>query len=607
MSTPRIAALRGLLRGRSLKAQSAALLAAYALFLAAVYGGFSVLLLRREVAAAHARLEQTARLVAAEIDAHLESGRQRLATVARLPGLVHGLQRLEEARGEGYIPPWTTLHYLFFKSPVFTGGVFLLDRSGTVLWTEPPGLPWLGRTLAAHPAIGELLGGAGTPVSPGLAADGLLTAPHVVIGVPIEGPEGEVAGLLGGVVDLTATGFAAALAAVPTAAGRYLSVVDQAGRVIASTEPARLFTGARDASPASEEAPVARAALRHAPWEVVAGEPRETTLAPIWQLQRLLVGMGLAMLVLALTIGSYFLRGFVRAIARLTASAEVIARGDLSQPVAVDERHLEIATLATTFERMRTEIRRSQAVLTRRLAEREDLIRLKEEFLANVSHELRTPLNVIFGYTDILLERETDAERCDALHRIRAQSEQLLHLLGDLMTLSGLNAGRIALEPSPVAVDDLLGRLRPLMDQLAHGRPITPVCECDGAVPALYTDRLRLEQVLTNLVTNAFKFTDEGSIVLRVRHAADEQRVVFEVVDSGIGIPAHELPYIFDEFRQVDGSMSRRHGGVGLGLALVRRLVELLGGTVTVRSRPGAGSTFIVSLPVDHGRLRSAA
>lgn len=100
--------------------------------------------------------------------------------------------------------------------------------------------------------------------------------------------------------------------------------------------------------------------------------------------------------------------------------------------------------------------------------------------------------------------------------------------------------------------------------------------------------------------TNAFKFTSEGQVALRVRHTAAERRVVFEVADTGIGIPERELPHIFDEFRQVDGSMSRRHSGMGLGLSLVRRLVELLGGDVTVASRPGEGSTFTVSLPVDH-------
>jgi signal transduction histidine kinase len=123
----------------------------------------------------------------------------------------------------------------------------------------------------------------------------------------------------------------------------------------------------------------------------------------------------------------------------------------------------------------------------------------------------------------------------------------------------------------------------------------------------MYTDPLRVEQVLTNLLTNAFKFTTKGSVTLRVCHAAAARRVLFEIADTGIGIPEGELPHIFDEFRQVDGSMSRQHGGIGLGLALVRRLVGLLGGEVTVVSRPGEGSTFTVALPLDHPNVGSVS
>jgi signal transduction histidine kinase len=589
-----------LFRGWSVKATSVVMLGAYALVLGAVYGGFTTFLLRREAAAAQDRLQQTARLVAAEIDGHLQAGRQRLETVAGLPGLVHGLHLLEESRGGGYIPPWTTLHYLFFKSPVFTGGVFLLDRAGRVLWTEPPGLPWLGSTLADDPVIATMYDLARRPVSRGLPPGRLLGAPHVLVALPIVGPEGGAVGLLGGVIDLTNAGFTAILEAVSTAEGRYLSVVDQAGRVVSSTDPSQLLAPAPRAPLGGEEVPLTSAALGEAPWRVVAGEPPEAALGSIRELQRALLGIGAVMLLLAITLGSGFIRGFVAAIQRLTRSAEVMAGGDLSQPVVVDDRHRELATLGGTFERMRTELCRSQAALTQRLAEREELIRLKEEFLANISHELRTPLNVIFGYTDILLEDEHELQRRDALGRVRAQSEQLLQLVRDLMTLSGLNAGKIVLDLSPVGAAEVVDRVRPLMEQLSQGRPVTALCECPPAVPVVYTDPLRLEQVLTNLVTNAFKFTVEGTVVLRVRHLAAERRIVFEVADTGIGIPERELPGIFDEFRQVDGSMSRHHGGMGLGLALVRRLVGLLGGEVTVESRPGEGSTFTVTLPVDH-------
>jgi signal transduction histidine kinase len=349
-----------------------------------------------------------------------------------------------------------------------------------------------------------------------------------------------------------------------------------------------------------ETGPLATAALGQAPWRVVAGEPRETALAPVRQLQRMLLGIGVGMLLLAVAVGSRFVGGFVGAIQRLTHSAEIMASGDLSQPVTREDRHRELATLGSTFERMRTELRDSHAALTQRLAEREELMRLKEEFLANISHELRTPLNVIFGYTDMLSSDEDDPERRDALDRIRAQSEQLVQLVRDLMTLSGLNAWKIAVELCPVNVDELIGRIRALAEQLARRRSIAAVFEVPASVPALHTDPLRLEQILSNLVTNAFKFTTEGRVTVRVRYPTRDGQVLFEVADTGIGIAERELAHIFDEFRQVDGSMSRAHGGMGLGLALMRRLVGLLGGEVSVVSRLGEGSTFTVVLPVHH-------
>jgi len=151
-----------------------------------------------------------------------------------------------------------------------------------------------------------------------------------------------------------------------------------------------------------------------------------------------------------------------------------------------------------------------------------------------------------------------------------------------------------------VRLCDVVARVRPLMEHLAEERAITAVCDVPSGDATLCTDPVRLEQVLTNLLTNAFKFTAAGSVTLRVRDAAAAGLVRFEVADTGTGIPEAEVAHVFDEFRQVDGSMSRAHGGMGLGLALVRRLVELLGGEVSVTSTPGVGSTFAVTLPAVH-------
>ena len=227
----------------SIRTKAVALVVGYVVALCGVYGAFTVSLMRRETARAHDRLEQTAQLVAAELDAYVASGRQRLDTVSRLPGMAYGLRTIQEASGEGRIPPWTTLHYLFFKSPVFTGGAFLLDRGGKVLWTEPPGQPWVGRTLADHPAIAPVYAQRRAAVSGGLPADLLSARTHAVLAFPVQNPGGGIDGVLGGIVDLTAPEVTAILAAVSTSEGRFVEVVDADGaRIGGSAPPAK--TGA---------------------------------------------------------------------------------------------------------------------------------------------------------------------------------------------------------------------------------------------------------------------------------------------------------------------------------------------------------------------------
>ena len=577
-----------------------ALVGAYVLGLVGVYSGFTLYLVRLEVAQAHERFQQTAQIVAAELDAYIESGRQRLVTVTKLPGLAYGLESIQEAKGEGYIPPWTTLHYLFFRIPVFTAGVFLLDRTGKVLWTEPPGLPWHGQTLTDVPVIAELYRRGESLISSGVPADRLLDRPHVIVAAPLQSNSGAVDGVLGGVIDLTAAEFTKALSATSTVDGRFVDVIDRDGFVLASTDAARRFQRHQTPARTGDGFMVASAALLSAPWQVVAGQPQDLGLASVRQLQGVLWALGAGLLVAAVAVGAPFIRGVVRSIRQLTNSAEVMARGDLSQPVTIDQRQDEIATLAHTFEQMRVELERSRQALEQRIEEREELIRLREEFLANASHELRTPLHIIIGYTEMLADQPLSEDGRQLLQRVREQSDHLLQLLTDFLNLSGLNAGKIVLQVSPVRIASVLSRLVPLAEQLRQGKRIEVAWDVPPTLPTIETDALRLEQVLTNLFTNAFKFTSRGQVAIRVRHNVPDA-VVFEIADTGIGIPAHELPYIFDEFHQVDGSAHSAYGGVGLGLALVKKLTALLHGEVVASSQVDVGSTFTVTIPLRIG------
>jgi signal transduction histidine kinase len=225
--------------------------------------------------------------------------------------------------------------------------------------------------------------------------------------------------------------------------------------------------------------------------------------------------------------------------------------------------------------------------------------RLKSQFLATISHELRTPLNAIIGFSQLLLRRRETVwtnQQSEMIDRIHRNANNLLDMLNEILDFSKLDAQRLALRPEPMNLAILAKDTIADMQSLAEQKAFPLVLDVQLAQPIVHNDPARLRQVLTNLISNAIKFTEQGEVRLAVSEIGDDE-VLLAVTDTGRGMAPEELNYIFEAFRQVDQSYTRKHTGTGLGLAIVDAIVALMGGTIEVDSTPGKGTTFSVRLP----------
>ena len=283
---------------------------------------------------------------------------------------------------------------------------------------------------------------------------------------------------------------------------------------------------------------------------------------------------------IALLLGIVLARTLTHPVRELTAATQAVAKGGLGQQVPVRSRD-ELGALAVSFNQMSTDLEHAST--------------LRRQMTADIAHDLRTPLSVILGYTEALREGKLPAEQ-EIFDTLYTEAQHLQHLIDDLRTLSLADAGELPLQRIPVAPQALLERTVAAYRAQARDRGVVLDVSAAPALPEVAVDPDRIAQVLGNLVGNALRYTaPAGTIALRA--LADQAAVVLEVADSGTGIAPADLPHVFERFYRADAARQQSDGSSGLGLAIARGIVEAHGGTISVASALGVGTTFTIRLP----------
>ena len=310
--------------------------------------------------------------------------------------------------------------------------------------------------------------------------------------------------------------------------------------------------------------------------------PSPTETLFVNRINRALICSAIGAALVSLIVGILLARTLTRPIQELTAATQAVAAGDLEQQVQVRSRD-ELGELATSFNSMSADLARSQT--------------LRRQMTVDIAHELRTPISVILSHVDAIDDGVLPASE-ETFDVIRGEAQRLERLVEDLRTLSRADAGELTMIRRKVSLQSILNQALSAHRPLARERNIELIADLEQNLPQIFIDPDRINQVLSNLLTNALRHTEPGGSI-QLKAEKQEGIVELRIRDSGPGIPPDELQRVFDRFYRIDKSRQRETGGSGLGLAIAKSIIENHGGTIHAESSPGQGATFVILLPIE--------
>ena len=532
----------------------------------------------------------TAQAIAQEFTSLFTRGVDRLQRVAALPALVYGLQTLEEKREGKQIPAWTTLHYLFYESDVFTR-VYLVNATGKVLWSEPPDQDLIESKFQQFDEIVKQL--ESVPADVVFSLSGTPAGLDILVTSPLINPEGHVIGLLVGAIPNSHPLIHNILRRNGDAHGIAQLVDEQSKRVIASTDQTREHRPFEYPDPSKALLVTEHAAP--SPWVIVIDQNLAEAYVGINSLKTLFAAFGVVFILIAMGSLIFILRSFTRPVEILTVAARRIAEGDLVGGFTLD-RSDEIGVLSKTLDDMKTKLKASYD----RVLHSEKMA-MMGHVVAGIAHELNNPLTIVVGNIQLMMTRELNEKNVQSLTRIKDGAERASRIVRNLLTF----ARQEKPERKPTDINVVVKRALELRAYELKVSNIEVSTELAPELLETMADPYQLQQVFLNLIVNAEQAMIEGHGrgLLRLSTRLDAGKILIFFSDDGPGVPRENLRRIFEPFFTTK-PIGR---GTGIGLSICQAIISEHGGTIEVESTTGRGTTFIVELPVQRWAQQPAA